>query len=391
MEYIPDRYQNPLLRDDIGYQETEELLFDLTAEIESVYGIAYEEMLVKCRKYLEWFTILDTAKRKLLDEGKITDEEYKQWRNSKMFTGRQNYAMLETLSNDLVNANMIAASIINGYMPEVYAINGNYIEYKISSDLNINLAFTLFDEQTVEMLVQKKPDLLPKAAVNIPIDKRWNKQKLTSAIAQGILQGETTDEIAKRLAAVTDMNKNSAIRNASTMTTSAQNAGRVEGAKRAERMGVQLEGTWIATLDGLTRASHRHVDGERRKVGQKFSNGLLYPGDPQGKPEEVYNCRCAYAVIVKGADVSLEDRENRLDGMPYEQWKNSKGGEPLFKAARNANRDYDMHEEYMDLLGKRVPSTLKGFQDLKYKNPEAWKKMVSDARKARNARRKKSG
>ena len=189
MEYIPDRYQNPLLRDDIGYQETEELLFDMTAEIESLYGIAYEEMLDKCRKYLEWFVAADTVKRKLFDEKKITKDEYKQWRSSKLFVGRQNYAMLETLSTDLTNTNLIAASIINGYMPEVYAINGNYIEYKISKDLNINLAFTLFDEQTVEYLAKKKPNLLPKARVDIPKDKQWNKQKLSSAIAQGIMQG----------------------------------------------------------------------------------------------------------------------------------------------------------------------------------------------------------
>ena len=390
MEYIPDRYQNPLLRDDIGYQETEELLFDMTAEIESLYGIAYEEMLDKCRKYLEWFVAADTVKRKLFDEKKITKDEYKQWRSSKLFVGRQNYAMLETLSTDLTNTNLIAASIINGYMPEVYAINGNYIEYKISKDLNINLAFTLFDEQTVEYLAKKKPNLLPKARVDIPKDKQWNKQKLSSAIAQGIMQGETTDEIAKRLAAVTDMNKNSAECNAETMTTCAQSAGREEAAKRAEKMGIKLDKIWIAELDGRTRASHRRIDGERCKVGHKFSNGLLYPGDTNGAPEEVYRCRCVYGVVVEGSNIDFEDRDNRLEGMPYEQWKNSKGGEPLFKAARNANRDYNMHEEYMELLGKRVPSTLKEFQDLKYKRPDEWKQMVSDARKARNARRMKN-
>ena len=390
MEYIPDRYQNPLLQNDIGYQETEDLLFDMTAEIESIYGVAYEEMLAKCRKYLEWFVAADTAKRKLLDEKKITKDEYRQWRSSKLFVGRQNYAMLETLSTDLTNINMIAASIINGYMPEVYAINGNYIEYKISKDLNINLAFTLFDEPTVERLIREKPDLLPKARVDIPKDKQWNKQKLSSAIAQGILQGETTDEIAQRLAAVTDMDRNSAVRNAATMTTSAQNAGRVDGMKRAERMGVNLLQMWIATLDGHTRYSHRQVDGELRAIGKKFTNGLLYPGDPNGPPEEVYNCRCVIAAKVSGTDVDFEDRNNRMQGMTYEQWKNGKGNEPLFKAARNENRDYDMHEEYKKLLGKKVPSSLAAFQDLKYKNPEAWKQMVSDARKARNARRKKN-
>ena len=154
MQYLPDRYTNPALKADIGYQETEDVLSFMIADIESVYGLAYEEMLVKCRRYLEWFTVMDAKRRKMRDNGAITDDEYKQWRNSKLFVGRQNYAMLETLSNDLVNANQIAASIINGYMPEVYAINGNYITYKLEQEANINIAWTLFDEPTVERLIR---------------------------------------------------------------------------------------------------------------------------------------------------------------------------------------------------------------------------------------------
>lgn len=390
-EYLPDRYINPEMAADAGYIETEEILSDLVAELESVYGVAYDEMLVKAQKYLEWFVTADVIKKKLLDEGKIDNAEYKRWRNTYMFQGRQTYALLDTLSTDLTNINEIAASIINGYMPEVYAINGNYITYKIEKDINAHIVFTLFDEPTVERLVREKPDLLPKARVDIPKDKRWNKKKLTAAVTQGILQGETIDEIAKRLAAVTDMNKNSAVRNAATMTTSAQNGGRLDAAKRAEKMGVVLVGRWLATLDGHTRYTHRQCDGEERRTGERFTNGLLYPGDPKGPPEEVYNCRCCYTTVVKGSLVDFSDRDNQLQGMTYDQWKESKGGEPLFKAARNENRDHDMHKEYKKLLGKKVPDTLAKFQDLKYKNPEAWRQMKSAARKARNARRRANG
>ena len=387
--YLPDRY-NPEMKDDKGYIETEDILFDMVAEIESVYGLAYEEMYAKAKKFLEWFTVADRMKRKLVESKDMSISEYNRWRNTYMWQGRQTYAMVDTLADDLVNKDKIAASIINGYMPEVYAINGNYITYTIEKATNINVSFTLFDEQTVERLIREKPNLLPKATVDIPKDKRWNKEHLTSAITQGIIQGETTDEIAERLAAVTDMDKNAAVRNAATMTTSAQNGGRVEGMKRAEDMGIQLKQKWIATLDGHTRYTHRQCDGELREIGKKFSNGLLYPGDPAGRPAEVYNCRCVISALVENQLNDVEDRDNRLQGMSYEEWKNAKGNEPLFKAAKNENRDYDMHEEYRKLLGKRVPSTLSAFQDFKYHNREEWRKMVSDARKARNARRRKN-
>ena len=385
MVYLPKRYNRHI--PDIAHEETEKLLDDIRVEIESVYGQAYDEIREKAESYLEWFKDADQKKRKQLENGEITAEEYKNWRINKMLTGQNHFAMLETISDDLANINGIAASIINGYMPEVYALNGNFTAYTIEKKLSINTAFTLFDEQTVERLIRDKPDLLPKAKINIPMDKRWNKQNMVAAITQSITQGETIEETAKRLAKVTDMNQTSAIRNAATMTTSAQNGGRMDGYKRAQDMGIKLKHRWLATLDGHTRESHRTIDGDVVDIGKKFKNGLEYPGDPKGKPGEVYNCRCTTIAVFEDQDFSKFERNSRLGEMSYEEWKKAKGGEPFFRAARNVNRDMAMHEEYRKLLGKKVPAKFKDFQNLKYNNREVWSKMVSDARKARYKKR----
>lgn len=399
-EYLPERYMNPLLLADEGYQETEELLYFMEAEIESVYGQAYVELLEKARKHLEWFIKIDEIKRKLFDEGKLSKDEYQTWRRNQLMTGKHNYAMTQNMADVLTSKNLVAASIINGYLPEVYAINGDWITYEIESHFGINTMFELVDEQTVERLLREKPDLLPKARVNIPKDLQWNKEKLNAAIVQGILQGEGVDDIARRLAEVTDMNKNAAIRNAATMTTSAQNGGRMDAYKRAQDIGVTgLKHRWLATLDGHTRYSHRQVDGDVVEIGKKFKNGLLYPGDPAGRPEEVYNCRCTTIAAFddsqfdkdKDRDQHIWEQDSKVRNMSYDEWKNAKGGEPLFKSARNVNRDMKMHEEYVSLLGKKVPSRFKDFQELKYGDPAAWKATISAARKARNARRKKYG
>ena len=310
-KYLPERYQNPALAEDLGYQETEDILFELKAELESVYGQAYYEMLEKAKKYLKWFMVLDAVKRALFEKGELSKEEYTRWRTTAMFQGRETYAMVETLATDLTNVDLLAASIINGYMPEVYAVNVNWTEYVIEKQLQAATSFSLFDEATVERLVREHPDLLPKSKVDIPKDLRWNKEQLNSAIMQGILQGETTDQVAQRLADVTDMDKNAAVRNAATMTTSAQNGGRMDTYKRAQDMGIGVKKRWIATLDGLTRPTHRICDGEIRETGKKFSNGLEYPGDPQGKPSEVYNCRCVITAVVDGQQYNPTDRDTR--------------------------------------------------------------------------------
>lgn len=388
MPYLPERYNASL---DIGYQDAENYLFEITAELESIYGQAYDEIAVKAEEYLKWYQLEDAKKRNQLSKNLITADEYKTWRRTYMLTGRQNYAMLDVLASNLTNVNGIAASVINGYMPAVYAANYNWTAFTIEKGLKAVTSFSLYDEQTVERLVRDKPDLLPKASVNIPKDKRWNKVKLNSAVTQGILQGETIDEIAVRLASVTDMSMNAAVRNAATMTTSAQNGGRMDGYERAMTMGVRLQHRWIATLDGHTRPSHRQADGEVIEVGGKYSNGLRYPGDPNGRPEEIYNCRCRDVAMVDGQIYDINDRDlRRLDkwSMSYADWKQAKGGEPLFRAARNVNRNMDMHEEYRDLLGRKIPSRFSDFEQVKYTQPQMWRQWVSEARKERNRRRK---
>jgi hypothetical protein len=49
---------------------------------------------------------------------------------------------------------------------------------------------------------------------------------------------------------------------------------------------------WRATGDVRTRDAHVAINGEVVGWDQRFSNGLLFPAEPGGPPEEVINCRC---------------------------------------------------------------------------------------------------
>ena len=158
---------------------------------------------------------------------------------------------------------------------------------------------------------------------------RWNKKLFQSHITQGILQGESIENLAKRVAlGTTQQDMNAAIRNARTATTCAQNAGRTQSYQRAVNMGIELFQVWLAALDSRTRSSHRHMDGEKVKVIKgkqvKFSNGLRYPGDPNGRPEEVWNCRCTLVTsFEENEDFSdIKERANKLDNQSYNEWKN---------------------------------------------------------------------
>ena len=71
-----------------------------------------------------------------------------------------------------------------------------------------------------------------------------------------------------------------------------------------EEMGVEYT-QWSSVNDGRTRGSrpkdkadHIVLNGEIIKFGGKYSNGLEYPGDTNGKLVEWINCRCSHAPFV---------------------------------------------------------------------------------------------
>lgn len=293
---------------DEGRAEADRILRSMESEVHKVYRTAYSEIQAKADEYLKNFIKEDSRLREQVSNGTLSPDDYRQWRRSHMLTGRRWYEMADILATDMTNSNLIAASIINGHLPEVYAVGYNYGLYTIEKQALFETSFTLYDRHTVERLIRDKPDLIPQAKINIPRDRRWNKQKMNSAITQGILQGETIPEISQRLAKVTDMNEVSAIRNARTMTTSAENGGHYDAVGYYKSLGVKVNFQWQTCEDSLVRKSHIKVNGEIIKPNGIFSNGLRYPGDPNGKPEEVYNCRCRAVEIFDGFDFKEVDK-----------------------------------------------------------------------------------
>lgn len=335
---------------DLGHKETDEALGKLERRIKKVYVQAYEETEAKLQDYLSRFATKDKIKQEQLRAGKITQDEYNYWRKGQVMIGKRWQEMADSLAADYTNANRLAMSMVGDSLPGVYALNHDYGTFQVEKESMVDTSYTLYDRSTVERLIRDNPNLLPKAKVNVPKDLRWNKQHVNNAVLQGILQGESNDKIASRLQTVTSMNHAAAIRNARTMTTGAENAGRTDSYKRAAEMGIELEQEWLATLDGRTRDSHRALDGERIPLAKdkwhpaKFSNGCRYPGDPEGPPWEVYNCRCTLVAAIKGIDQSDAPRNSKLGGMTYEEWYGGKLHEK--KVSKIASEDTTVYTKF---------------------------------------------
>lgn len=229
--------------------------------------------------------------------------------------------MIDKTTKELASVNQTALAFVNDQMPWVYSVNYNDFA---QTGIDMGFAFNLVDESVVRRMVMDGDIKLPKKKVDIPKDQRWNTKKLNSSVLQGIVNGESIPKIAERIKPVIGENESACIRNARTMVTGAENAGKNDSYKRAEDMGIQLVEVWLATPDGRTRDTHIALDGEEKKVGDTFSNGLEYPGDPSGDPSEVYNCRCRMIAQVEGVKYNMTDtneRWSRLDTGDIEDWR----------------------------------------------------------------------
>lgn len=242
----------------------------------------------------------------------------------KLINAKQNITFRNKYYRDIVadmtyrlaKVNQVAIDYLNDQLPEIYRVNYNQAA---KSAHDVGMAFKIVNEDTVKNLVKDGKIRLPKKRLDIPKDQLWNTRYFNSSVLQGILQGESMGDIAKRLfpeimaktdftgktpeevAALIKRNEQAAIRNARTMVTGAENKGRLDSYKRLEEDGAVMKKVWIATPDGRTRESHLAIDGEEVGVNEEFSNGCMYPGDPAcDDPAEVYNCRCTMITHITG-------------------------------------------------------------------------------------------
>ena len=283
---------------DTAHRLTDEKLEEMEKRLSAIYSRAEKEIQKTADEYFSKFAKQDEAKRKLLEQGKITEEEYTKWRKGKIMYGKRFTEMKEQCAKQLLNVNKTAVAYINGELPEVYALNYNALESAV--DGVGGYSFTLVDADTVRNLAVTDTSLLPYKEIDPAKDIPWNMKKINAETLQGILQGESMDKIAKRIMNVQEMNKTQAIRTARTIVTGAENKGRQDSYARAEADGIILQKEWIATNDSRTRHSHAALDGAIVDQDKKFDNGLMFPGDPNGRPEETWNCRCTVAAKVNG-------------------------------------------------------------------------------------------
>lgn len=295
---------------------------DLQKKLQFTYADAIDGMTSRIEASLKEFAADDAKWQADVAAGKKDAKAYKAWRKGQALHDDRLKALKKALTQDLTAADKTAMAYVNQVPAGVYAEGMNFATYEIEHGAKANTSFTLYDRNTVMELVANEPDLLPQAAFDKAKDKAWNSRHVTSAVTQAVLQGQTVPQLAASIAGIAAMDRRAAMKAARTAMTSAHSLGKLKGYERAADMGIDVKKQWLAALDSRTRGSHRHLDGEVVELDAKFSNGLKYPGDPDGPASEVYNCRCTLVPVIGDVEYDDVERADKLGGMGYEEWKN---------------------------------------------------------------------
>lgn len=173
------------------------------------------------------------------------------------------------------------------------------------------------------------------------------KTRIASEVSRGIATGMSYAVIARNIRA----NMMGTYENPGGSYAYALRIARTEGHRiqcqatmdacfKAKEKGADVVKQWDSTLDGNTRESHQKVDGEIRELDEKFSNGLMFPGDPSGGAAEVVNCRCALLQRARWAldEAELETLKERAEHFGLdksEQFEDFK--KKYLKAAESSN------------------------------------------------------
>lgn len=314
---------------DIGEQYTERQMAQIERRLYSVYKEAERDMGKKLREFNKAYKARDAKYRAAVKAGEMSKADYQAWQQGQVFQGKQWEARREQMAKSLYNANKNAMAIVNNTRFNVFAENANFMEYEIGMGAGmVGAQFGLYDANTVKRLVAQEPRLLPPSKVSYPKDMAWNMKKITRAVTQGIVEGEDIDTIAGRMADVTGSSQQAMVLHARTAMTGAQNAGRIEGMKAAQALGLKVKKQWMSTLDSRTRDSHQDLDGQVQEVKDPFQSilgDIMYPGDPGAEPANVYNCRCTLIYVFDDEKFTGQRRDNEkgtdIEYKTYNEWK----------------------------------------------------------------------
>lgn len=154
------------------------------------------------------------------------------------------------------------------------------------------LTFGYNDEWIQQIINYFQRHLLEKAVIKV---SNTTRDQILSVLDKATREGWSNQQIVDALSNLDEIRRR-ARKIVRTETVRAANYGTMLG---ADKYDFEVVKEWVSVMDNRVRHTHAANDKERRETDAPFSNGLLFPGDPNGPAEETINCRCSMVMVAK--------------------------------------------------------------------------------------------
>lgn len=217
-----------------------------------------------------------------------------------------------------------------GYIGTMYDIAGQGVPLVVPLDQAAAVKAVLTDSKVSNGLY---------AALGVDVAKL--KKSIAQEISRGIASSLPYSDIARNIKGVSGAPLSRAKTIARTEGHRIQQTSSRDAQYAAKKKGADVLKQWDATLDGRTRDSHARVDGEIKELDEKFSNGLMFPGDPSGGAAEVVNCRCTSNTRARWAldDEELNTLKERAEYFGLDKTENFEEFKQKYNVASKATQD----------------------------------------------------
>lgn len=230
---------------------------------------------------------------------------------------KQVTAILEKLHSDEYTTiqKFLSESYTDGFIGTMYDLHGQGVPMILPVD----------PEEAVKA-VMTESKISVGLYESLGVDTKKLTKSISSEISRGIAGGASINEIARNIG----MNTKAPLSRAKTIVRTEshriEQAAALNAQKKAKDKGADVVKQWDSTLDGGTRPTHRHLDGQIREVDEPFKmdgKSAMHPGD-FGDPAEDCNCRCVVLQRAKWAlgEDELQTLKDRAEYFGLDKTKN---------------------------------------------------------------------
>ena len=274
---------------DAAHKETDRQIIALERRLLKLYANAEKSLQKRVTAYFERFAKQDAEKKKQLEKGDITEQEFLQWRLAQIARGKEFEKLLDDVAGELLKANQTAVDMTGNAMPDAYMVNYNQEAEEVNQEEGaaIPLLLAAAGIAILRPTVKKKKDIA------------WNRKQFHAAVTSNILlnrplTGNNSVCVAS-LKFTVKRNADTARTNARTFMTYAETKGRQAVYNAADDLGIHRVKIWRTVHDNRVRDAHAAMDGVSVPWTEDFivdGYKMIGPGDRSAPAYLWYNCRC---------------------------------------------------------------------------------------------------